>query len=260
MSANIVILYQNETDTSVTELANTYQQFLQQQGYSVLALCTDEYKSPRALWDTITSTFSPDFGITLNLAGFQCLDTDEDSILMKLPCPFAHELFFPPYYVNQYLATRINFNHILYVHNASDEAYIKNYFRDIPAVCTIPTPKLDSTELPLRKISEPSAIMAEINSLPDVFSMLCKRLIKTLKSRPDAVLYKHVLRLLKELGIGKMSYEEEVEIVTMCALASEYVNATRRPARPYHSPEETLTTFLQNANPICENISPSRFS
>lgn len=260
MISEIVLIYPNEKDTSVSDLAKLYCQLLQQQGYSVLAVCTSDCQSSAELWDTITSKSSPDFGISLNLAGFNFLNTGEDSMLMKLPCPFAHELLMPPYYVNKYLDSRINFNHILYVHNESDAAYIQKYYPDIPTVRTIPEPHWESLPLPLKKPIAPSSIMAEINSLPDVFSMLCKNLINTMQAQPNAIFYQLVLALLKEYGITNMSREEEIEIITMCALASEYVNSTTSITDSKLSPQETLAQFLQNANPICSNISQNRLS
>ncbi len=260
MKTQIIILYPYENSTSVPALAGLYHEILQRQGYAVSSFCTSDYPSSAELFDAITSEASPDFGISLNLAGLNFLNTGEDSILMKLPCPFAHELLMPPYYVNRYLDTRINFNHIVYVHRESDASYIRNYYPDIPAVCTTPKPDWETRILPLRKAMEASAVAAEIKALPDVFSMLCQSLIEKLKMQPDAIFHELVVTLLGEYGITDMTREESIELITMCSLASEYVDCTAGGAEIFSSPQETLVTLLQNANPICANISANCFS
>ncbi len=260
MKTQIIILYPYENATSVPALARLYHEILQQQGYAVSSFCTSDYPSSAELFDAITSEASPDFGISLNLAGLNFLNTGEDSIIMKLPCPFAHELLMPPYYVNRYLDSRINFNHIVYVHRESDASYIRNYYPDIPTVCTIPKPDWKTRILPLRKSMEASAVAAEINALPDVFSILCQSLIEKLKAQPDAIFHELVVTLLREYGITDMSREESIELITMCSLASEYVDCTVGGTEIFSSPQETLVTLLQNTNPICANISANCFS
>lgn len=260
MKTQIVILYPYENDTSVSALAGLYDEILQQQGYAVSSFCTSDYSSSAALFNAITCGNSPDFGISLNLAGLNFLNTGEDSVLMKLPCPFAHELLMPPYYVNRYLDSRINFNHIVYVHRESDASYIRNYYPDIPTVCTIPKPDWETRILPLRKAMEASAVAAEIKALPDVFSMLCQSLIKKLNAQPDAIFHELVVTLLREYGITDMTREEKIELITLCSLASEYVDCTIDRTESFSSLQETLAWLLQNANPICTNISANCFS
>ena len=83
MKTQIIILYPYENDTSVPALAGLYHEILQRQGYAVSSFCTSDYPSSAELFDAITSEASPDFGISLNLAGLNFLNTGEDSILKK---------------------------------------------------------------------------------------------------------------------------------------------------------------------------------
>ena len=93
-----------------------------------------------------------------------------------------------------------------------------------------------------------------------VFSMLCQSLIEKLKMQPDAIFHELVVTLLGEYGITDMTREEKIELITMCSLASEYVDCMVDSTEAFSSPQETLVTMLQNANPICANISASCFS
>lgn len=240
----ILILYMEQDN--LTELAITYKKILSKEGHTVLVENIKKYNYAEELIPKLES-FLPDFGITLNFAGMNLLTTGGDSLLTRLLCPFAHEIFMAPYYINHYLSNRFIFNNILYVHNYSDMEYIKKYYIDVPMVSCIPTPDIGKT------LNNPNAtsqeILSEINSLPDVYSELCASLISSLFQNPSAIFCDLVIEQVKQKGIGSLTLEEEKDLITLCSLSWEYCRSRGCiPVTKSLQPKAVLDHFIKNAN------------
>lgn len=243
----ILILFSasDKKDTPIENLARSYSQIWKEQGHTVLAENTFPYQYSDEVFPKLEQ-FCPDFGVTLNLAGFNLLTTGEDSLLTKFLCPFAHEIVMPPYYLNQYLDSRFIFNHIVYCHSVSHAEYIRNFFPDVPDIQYCPLPQTLSNNMVSHS---PDRILSEIRSLPEVFANLCHSLIDDLQTQPDLIFSEFVLSKMAQLGIDNMTAEEQKDLITMCSLSEEYVcSISKMPPDQIMSDEQTTDLFLQRAN------------
>jgi hypothetical protein len=241
----ILILYFGQEDSDISKLAESYAQNLKFRGHTVLTMNEISYTYSDELFPSLEK-FDPDFGITLDFAGFNLLNTGDDSLLTRFLCPFAHEILMPPYYLNSYLDSRFTFNHVVYCHSASHSEYIQKYFPDVPDVRYCPLPETMHSASPF---NTPESILSEINSLPDVFASLCHLLIQDLRAQPDLSFANLVLSRLSQVGIDDLTTEEAKELITMCSLSEEYIRSIGKMPPSQTMPDAKVTDFfLSQAN------------
>lgn len=244
----ILILYSSKEEKTEHTLALLYKQLLEQQGHILLLENVMNYKTANDIFPALKN-FSPEFGITINLAGTNLLTTGEDSLLTLLTCPFAHEILVPPYYLMPQLEMRFHFNHILYFHNHSDATFVERYFEDIPKIEILPFPNSTGVE-PYRNHASSLDIMSEIQSLPAPFSTLCLHLIEKISGTSSGIFCEQVLEELTHNNINNLTWEEEKNIISLCYLSVEYVNSIQSSTSSGEctSPAALLQIFLQQAN------------
>lgn len=245
----ILILYSATSNNTEKKLATTYDDCLKAMGHTTLVENVSSFHYADELFPLLTE-FNPDFGITLNLAGFNIYTTGEDSILTRLSCPFAHEILMPPCYLNSFLDTRFNFNTIVYVHEKSQASYLTRFFSDLPQVNCVPFPKGEDIA-PYRSLASSEAIMQEIENLPTVFSTLCKDLVTDLISTANSDFSTLVLDKIRTYGIDNLNRDDEINIITLSYLAKEYVESLQEhheAALDFVTPEDLLHLFLSNAD------------